>query len=162
MATMRVVVQRNDNLTRFPVIFREEATKFMRLAVEKVLSTAQPKVPVDTGVARGSLQAKVESPSQLIVTGSVGSVNPYFIIIEEGRRPGARQPPSVALQGWVRRKLRLIDPRQVRAAAYLIARAIGRRGIPAKRPLGKAAEENQSFVRQLFEFDLPAAIAKRL
>lgn len=162
MATMKVTIQRNDHLDQFPQIFQEEGKRFMTLAVEKVLSGAQPKVPVDTGVARGSLQAGVESPTPMIVQGTVGSANPYFIIIEEGRRPGARQPPSNALEGWVRRRLRIVDPRQIRAAAYLIARAIGRRGIPAKRPLGQSAEENAAFIKQMFEVDLPAAIAARL
>jgi hypothetical protein len=55
---------------------------------------------------------------------------PHASVIEFGRRPGARQPPTAAILGWVRRKLgkRGAD---AQTTAFLIARAIGRRGLPA-------------------------------
>lgn len=57
----------------------------------------------------------------------VGNAASHAVYVEFGRRPG-RPPPSQALEGWARRKLgnaRL---------AFVVARAIGRRGI-AKTPL---------------------------
>lgn len=57
---------------------------------------------------------------------------PYSPIIEYGRRSGARQPPVAALISWVKHKLGIKDE-EARSVAFLIARAIGRRGLPARR-----------------------------
>jgi hypothetical protein len=65
----------------------------------------------------------------------------HTVFVERGRRPGARPPPVDAILPWVRRHIQLdgqtrsrrgSDP--YRAVAFLIARAIGRRGI-APRPV---------------------------
>ena len=45
--------------------------------------------------------------------------------VEEGRRPGGRPPPPQTLVGWIRRHGLDVSP-------FVLARAIGRRGIPAK------------------------------
>jgi hypothetical protein len=112
MATMKVTVQRNDHLDQFPQIFQEESKKFMTLVVEKVAATAQPKVPVDFGIARGSLQlgaantlTKVEQLSLTVTQGVIGSALDYFGVIEEGRRAGKKFPPILVLRAWVARKL---------------------------------------------------------
>lgn len=56
-----------------------------------------------------------------------------------GRRPGARMPPIKPLQRWARRKLG-VPAKEARGVAFLIARAIQRRGIPPQdfvsRPFG--------------------------
>ena len=62
------------------------------------------------------LEAKVHPPRQLA----------YFKVMEHGRRPGRRMPPPRALFGWLRRHG--IDQR----AAFVVARAIGRRGIKGR------------------------------
>lgn len=62
---------------------------------------------------------------------------PYSSVIEQGRRPGARQPPTKALVPWVRRKLG-IGRRQAEGVAFLVARKIGRDGIPGKLILTRA------------------------
>jgi len=82
---------------------------------------------------------------------------PHAAVIEFGRRPGARWPPQSAILGWIRRKgidvsaladVRIGKRRKKRGAgwtkgrrqgvrrgqkqlAFLIARAIGTRGLPA-------------------------------
>jgi hypothetical protein len=62
---------------------------------------------------------------------------PYSPIIEEGRRPGARPPPSAVIERWAKRKLALSDS-EAKAAAFPIARAIGKRGIAGKHLLRDA------------------------
>lgn len=78
---------------------------------------------------------------------------PYADVIEFGRRPGAKPPPSKALIGWVMRnigggvtkettkggvfstrvtKIKRTADSKVAGIAYVIARAIGRRGIKGK------------------------------
>lgn len=70
---------------------------------------------------------------------------PYSEVIEFGRRPGARPPPVSALIPWVQRKLMSAGPSrnskgrfinkmaQARSIAFLVARAIGKRGTPGRK-----------------------------
>jgi hypothetical protein len=58
---------------------------------------------------------------------------PYAIIVERGRRAGARQPPVAALVPWVRDKFGLRGA-EARRVAFLVARKISERGI-AGRPV---------------------------
>ena len=53
-------------------------------------------------------------------------------VISEGRRPGAKQPPTKALRGWVRRRWG-VSGREVGRAAFVLARSIGRKGIRPRR-----------------------------
>jgi len=55
---------------------------------------------------------------------------PHASVIEWGRRPGAARPPLAPIIGWVRRKLGIAGPAG-RSLAYVIAQAIGARGLPA-------------------------------
>ncbi len=55
---------------------------------------------------------------------------PHAAVIEFGRRAGARRPPLGSIIGWVSRKLG-VGGSAGRSLAYVIARAIGRRGLPA-------------------------------
>ena len=57
---------------------------------------------------------------------------PHTVFVEGGRTAGATQPPSTAILQWVRRHMNVSSPKEARSIAFLIARAIGRRGIPAR------------------------------
>lgn len=63
--------------------------------------------------------------------------SPQAGVIESGRRPGARLPPSEILRPWARRKLGL-SAEQAKGAAFAIARAIGARGLRARRVMARA------------------------
>ncbi len=52
----------------------------------------------------------------------------YALFVERGRRAGARRPPRAAIELWVKKKLGL-SGKEAKGAAFVIARAIGRRGI---------------------------------
>ena len=101
------------------------------------------------GAARGW---KVDARDKSV---TIYNATPYFGVIEKGRRPGKRQPPVAAIEPWVRRKVNVSyvpksgkhkgqqRTRRARrdeapAIAYLIARAIGRRGIKGKNVMGGA------------------------
>ena len=97
----------------------------------KAVGLARLRAPVYTGLYRRSLQMRpyiVEPNSRIVV--HVGSHVEYADVIEYGRRPG-RPPPYTALILWVRRKLG-IPREQAPRVAYLVARAIGRRGLPGR------------------------------
>ena len=68
-------------------------------------------------------------------------LEPYWKYVEYGRRPG-KMPPIDNIKEWIKvkpvipdaRSGRIPDDRQL---AFLIARKIGREGIPAKHPINK-------------------------
>lgn len=90
---------------------------------------------VDQGRLRASITHVVERESPTTLTCYVGTNVTYALPVHNGRRPGARQPPTEPILEWARRKGIISDadtPSQARSKAFLIARAIGRRGIRAK------------------------------
>lgn len=60
----------------------------------------------------------------------------HAVYVERGRLPG-KAPPSAALVPWVIRNLG-VDEREARGLAFVIARAIGRRGLRGRHILEKA------------------------
>jgi hypothetical protein len=83
-------------------------------------------------------------------TARVWSPLTYAAVMEQGRRPGAKMPPPAALAGWARRHGFQTDP----GSLFVLARAIGRRGIAGRFYFRRAAEALQ---RQL-----PSIIAQAL
>lgn len=62
----------------------------------------------------------------------VGPHVTYAWWVEKGRRPGGKMPPRSALLDWVRVKFQLADNRAARSLAWVIARKIQQKGIPAQ------------------------------
>jgi hypothetical protein len=90
---------------------------------------------VDTGRLRASITHVVERESETVLACYVGTNVSYALPVHNGRRPGARQPPTEPILEWARRVGIITNadsPSQQRSKAFLIARAIGRRGIKAK------------------------------
>lgn len=81
----------------------------------------------------------------------------YWKYIEEGRKPG-KQPPISAIQTWIENKgivpygtsSKVPNTKQL---AFVIARSIGKKGIPGKYPLKKTLESPQTdeIIRQIIE-----------
>ena len=53
---------------------------------------------------------------------------PYSSVIEYGRRPGSKPPPPAPIQRWLQRRLGM-DEKEAQSVAWLVARAIGYRGL---------------------------------
>lgn len=109
-----------------------------------------------TATARGSIASEVRRGSGAgrgapVIRGVVGSPQAHVTVLERGRRPGAKPPPSDALELWVRRKLKITDIKKAKSAAFLIARAIGRRGTEAVKMFEEASKENETKVLKIFE-----------
>lgn len=130
----------------------------MREAVARgmmaIRNTARDLAPRDTGALRNSIQFSV-AVGVNGVFGRVYSDLPYAGPQERGTRPFF--PPVEALMGWVRRKMlgaympgrgvvRRFDERTVRGLAFVVARAISRRGIRPQWYLRRAKERNESTV----------------
>lgn len=85
--------------------------------------------PVNTGDTR----RQIRSYRLRVLEHYIEAGHPASIVIEEGRRPGKRMPPIAVIRLYCQQKG--IDP----GAAYPIARAIGRRGIPGRFVFKKTA-----------------------
>lgn len=170
MAEYVIKVKRFDELKQFPEIAGTEFGDAMIVSVEKLLGDAQILSPVHNGLFRSSLDNAVVQKSPIDIRGSVFATAPYSPIIEGvdeagnptefGRRPGTKFPPVAALRSWVERVMGLTGNDAARVA-FLVGRAIVRRGIRPKRPLARALEKNIPFIEKVFG-DASNRVAKRL
>lgn len=111
----------------------------MRQATALVTASAKRYAPVDTGLLRGSITPSV-SVGATEIKGVVGSNVKYAPFMELGTRP--HWPPISALETWARRH---------GMVAFLVARAIARRGLKARKFLQRAFDENRGRIVQIFK-----------
>ncbi len=120
----------------------------MGKATMMVTASAKRFAPVDTGRLRASITPEVRStPTEVI--GVVGSNVKYAPYVELGTKP--HWPPISALEVWARRH---------GTSAFLVARAIARRGTKAHRFLQQAFEQNQARIVALFEQTVKQIVEK--
>ena len=94
-----------------------------RAGVEAASLASQPS---DTGELAQSWNAMVEPLAVRVI-----SLSPHARYLDEGRREGARMPPPQVLAGWAGRH-------NWQGSLFVLARAIGRRGIPPRHMLTAA------------------------
>lgn len=118
----------------------------IRVALTKSAYTVEKSskgmTPVDTGRLRASITHVVDA-SSVPHYATVGTNVIYARYVHDGRRQGARQPPTAAIALWARRHGN-INP-------YVLARAIKRRGIKPRPFLRDAFNENISAIRGYFQ-----------
>lgn len=130
-------------LQRFPQRLRAALLRAMRESSILIQSLAKVNAPVFRGLLRVSiLQGVTEEGGRFV--GHVGSALAYAPVVESGRTSGWF-PPVSELMTWARRKLG--DER----LAFVIGRAIKRRGYKAQPYLTPAVEEAGSRVQTIFE-----------
>lgn len=144
-------------------LYPEVVADEMYTTMEKSLAVFHQAVVVETPVNLGTLRAAtavdiVSGPIELV--GRV--VNPliYAWPVERGRRPG-KPPPPGPIAYWLYRKGIVTDRKKIRSAAYLVARAIGRRGTKGAGMFWKGFEAGLPHVEKLWD-TLPDRIVKRL
>lgn len=108
-------------------------------ASQLLVREARKNTPIDQSALRSNITASVTAHGDEI-KGVVGSNLKYAMAVEKGTRP--HFPPVYALEGWARRH---------GMVAFLVARAISKRGTKAHRMLENALEDNQRRVIQFFE-----------
>jgi hypothetical protein len=140
----------------------QEIHRGMATAVQELERRVRARAPggvlQDAGL-RGSIAGEVRGRG-LDIHGVVGSPLPYAAVVELGRRAGAKQPPPGALDLWVKRILG-VPGEEVRRVAFLVGRAIARRGIPGRFMFRDALASFRPQLSQIFD-DVGAAIARRL
>lgn len=112
----------------------------LRYAASLVTETAKHYAPVDTGKLRASIVAGIKSNEFGINGIAVSSNIAYAPHMEYGTRP--HFPPVAALDGWAKRH---------GMNAFLVARAISRRGLKPRRFMRRALEENRGRIINIFE-----------
>lgn len=97
------------------------------LTTSALLVEAEAKrlVPVDTGNLRRTITHRVDSAAVPLFA-TIGTNAPYAQVVHDGRGRGKPTPPVRALAGWASRHG--IPANRV----FLIARAIGRKGIKGR------------------------------
>ncbi len=144
------------------VVF-EEAARAVGDIVEMIHARAAAGTPRGaTGALRGSIVSEVRGSALDSLRGTVATPLAYALPVEEGRGPGRRPPsgPGSSLYGWVERVLG-VSGGEARSAAFLIARAIGRRGTAGRHMFRDALEKSMGPIARRVE-RLGADIAGRL
>lgn len=118
----------------------------MAQSVRLVQALVRAATPVDTGALQRSIVAEVRGTALTGLVGRVASPLAYAPVVEWGRRAGAAPPPVAAIQAWAAR--RLSDGS--RATAFVIARAIGARGLAGRHMFRDAAARGEGAVRRLW------------
>ena len=137
-------------LQKFSERLRIAILRAMRESAILIQGLAKVKAPVFRGLLRVSiLQGITEEGGKLV--GHVGSALAYAPVLESGRTTGWL-PPISELKVWARRKLG--DER----LAFVVGRAIKRRGFKAQPYLLPALETGASRVQTIFESRLREAI----
>lgn len=144
---------------QMPDIFMEETSMAMKKAVSEVERQTVTRTPVNTGQLRQAWSTNVHKGAAS-VKGEVVNPREYAIVMEKGRRPGAKMPPVDALQLWVVRKLG-VHPDEARQVAFLVARSISRKGIKGRKMLEEGYKAAEPTVNRLFAA-VPENVIKRI
>jgi len=125
--TVRGLEEVQALLRRFPQVVEAETRNTMRKSVDHMQEQVSGRTPVNTGALRGSIGTHITG--SLVGGALVGRVStsiPYAEPVEFGRKKG-KMPPVDAIEMWVVRK-GIARGEDTRSVAFVIARAIGRRG----------------------------------
>lgn len=134
---IRGVNETIENLARIDRQLKDTSAA-MHQATLLVTGSAKRNAPVDTGLLRASITPEVESRDNETV-GVVGSNVTYAPFMELGTIP--HWPPLAALETWARRH---------GTTAYIVARAIARRGLRPRHYLGRALDDNRGRIERIF------------
>ncbi len=162
-----------QRLQRYPAVQEAQLRRALTASLLLVEGTARQLAPQDTRRLSGSITHDITGTYPTLV-GRVGPSVQYGRNVEFGRRAGARMPPVDALLGWVRRhwapsiraEARIAAARfpgrersrawrqagqdALRSKAFVLARAIARRGIPPHPFMRPAFERNRVAINGIF------------
>lgn len=119
-----------------PELIRVPLREFLHKAGFTIEAEAKKRSPVDTGRLRASIGSVVDVPGARAI---IGTPVEYAAFVEFGTRP--HWPPVAALQPWARR--------HGFPNAFLVARAIARRGTRAHPFMGPALAHSKARITAL-------------
>jgi len=115
-----------DAMRSFDMVVAAEMRRAVGAAMTAYETHTVQRTPRFMGTLASSIGYVVDGTGANLRAALTTPLN-YGKVVELGRRPNRRPPPSGAIELWVRRKLGL-SGKEAETAAYLIARSIGRRG----------------------------------
>lgn len=149
-------------LDESPEVTRKEFEKAMKKSVITVTNEVKKETPVGvSGRLRNSIGGEVTTPGDKVV-GRVGTsiTDVYPIVMELGRRAGAKRPPASRLERWVHLQMGVpVD--QAFGAARQVAKWIAIRGIKGREMFRKGFEASVKDIEKYFDAAL-LAIVKEL
>jgi len=146
-------------MDKSPEVTRKELEKAMKKSVITVTNEVKRETPVGvSGQLRGSIGGEVTTTGEH-VRGRVGTsiTDIYPLVMELGRRRGARRPPAGRLERWVHLQLGVPTERAYGAARNL-ARVISVRGIKGKEMFRKGFEASTKSIEGYFGDALTAIV----
>ena len=146
----------------YPDIVREETETVMDIIVRRLEKEVVERTPRGVGGAgglAGSISGEVVSAGGR-VTGIVGTPVEYGVVVELGRRPGKRMPPTAPIALWAQRKLGLTE-KEASSAAFAIARNIAAEGFEGAKMFGQAWDDNERWAQDML-YSIPERVVRRL
>lgn len=144
-----------------PQMYQIAGRALYREAERIMADSKQNYVPVDMGILRSSGFVKppvVTGSSAVVEMGYGGAASSYALYVHEGTGPAVGRPPFMppveVIRRWARRHG--IDE----AAAFPIARAIGRRGLRPLKYLEQPANVARNGMDQRLAADVRAQVAR--
>lgn len=147
------------DIAAFPGILGRELTTAMESALQTTEREVAQRTPVNTGQLRSSITHSVLIPFPNL-TGSVGTPLEYGITMEYGRKPGSRMPPVAAIAYWLYRKKIVTDYREIRSAAWAVAKSIAKKGIEGRHMFRDGLAAATPTVQQIFNNAVGRATAQ--
>jgi hypothetical protein len=124
-------VKLSPNTQRLLMNFGEELKPAVIAGMELTMAAAEAETVQHTPTDQGTLSASVYGrvvDLWPVIEGHLGSPLPYALPVELGSKP--HWPPRAPIQAWVHRKFGLSGKEMI-SVAFLVARAISRRGTRA-------------------------------
>lgn len=136
---------------RAPDIVQQELGSAMAEADAMIEREVKELTPVGASGGAGGLRDSITSEQSVGpegVIGVVGTAMAHAIPVELGTKP--HFPPIEPLEDWVRAKLGVREDREVRSAAFAIARAISHRGTLAVGMFHRTLAAKESDIEDVF------------
>ena len=145
-------------IKEYPDISRDVRVGKIQEAVLLLEREIKEKTPVGAGPIhlRDTIHQKVQVSGARVI-GIVGTPLKHGVPVEMGTRP--HFPPLGPIQLWVEKKLGY-EGKEAKSVAFLIARAISKRGTKGREMFGSAFEDNESRLRDILG-TIPDEIARR-
>ena len=142
----------------FPQDVGRELTIAMESSLQLLEGQVKTRTPVNVGKLRDSIGHSIISQFPNLI-GQVGTPLVYGIVMEEGRKPGARMPPVDAIKLWVVRKLG-IPADEAEGVAWAVAKSIAKKGIEGKHMFKEGLEVSEPHINTLFDNAIARSVAR--
>lgn len=146
---MSTFEEMDRRLAQLPSVVARELRSAMSASLTLIETDARQTAARDTEHLASGPWVQTIRGSGIDLEGRVGPSARYGINVEFGRRAGAKAPPVAALIGWVTRHP-FSGRGSIRSKAFVLARAIGRRGIRPRPFLVPAYRKNRTRIADRF------------